>query len=264
MKYYYNQKNCEDFYRLVNNGVRMVVYNVTAEHFNQLYFDDIHVLNIFLPQNSFVLPFLKSSECVYGDNLLVCCDKNKDYATLACLYECAISKVWEGVVSGEEVDLQIFKNLDALANCNCGFYVKLHERFEGLKRFASKIDCGTNESEVLLGVCLRVGAVLATLNDIDRQEEQYIDFYKQSMSAKEIDAAYNLISNVEIIELLRRYNSGLTKVCTAVLNRLKIIAKKYFNLSKIKYSKIADKIRMHAKSQNIDNLLYISYIFGNI
>ena len=36
MKYYYNNSNTQTFFNLINNGVRVVLYNVSVEHFYKL------------------------------------------------------------------------------------------------------------------------------------------------------------------------------------------------------------------------------------
>ena len=52
LKYYYNKNNISSFFDMISNGVRVVVYNVSLEHFYQLQNDNNFILNIFLPQSN--------------------------------------------------------------------------------------------------------------------------------------------------------------------------------------------------------------------
>jgi len=102
------------------------------------------------------------------------------------------------------------------------------------------------------------------LESVNQNNEQYIDFYKTEKSASDINKAYDLITRFEIIDKLKINSGNLIKINNVVLNRIKIIIKKYFNFKNKYFNNLNKIIKNNAKALNIDNLLYISYIFDVI
>ena len=45
LTYYYNKRNISQFFDMINNGVRVVIYNVALEHFYKLQNDNNYILN---------------------------------------------------------------------------------------------------------------------------------------------------------------------------------------------------------------------------
>ncbi|MBQ7798786.1 MAG: hypothetical protein IJ371_06665, partial [Clostridia bacterium] len=206
LKYYYNKHNTQTFLNMVNNGVRVVVYNVELEHFYNLQTNNSFVLNIFLPQSSFLLPYISNVESVYGDNLLVCDTSIKDYTTLLFLYEMALSKIWELIVQQVEVDTTIFKNIDALANGKIEFYSNLILQIKYLQSGIGNEYRDIDENQLPYYIYLRACATLKMLETLNQNNEQYIDFFKTEKSSREIEKAHSLIIKYKLIDMLK-YNS---------------------------------------------------------
>lgn len=264
LKYYYNKHNVESLRNMINNGVRVVVYNVRLEYFYKLQSDNNYIINIFLPQSKFLLPYINNVESVYGDNLLVCNTMVKDYLSLIFLYEVALNKVWQMLVQDLDVDTSMFKNLDALANGDVDFYTGLANQVGYVKSVLTNDYKEVEESQIPYYIYLRLCYILKMLEELNRNNEQYIDFYKTEKSSMAVEKAYSLIIKHKLIELLK-YNSGnLIKINCAVLNRIKIIIKKHFNFKNIKTNKLNKIIKNQSKESNYDNLLYISYILNSV
>ena len=264
MKYYYNASNISAFFNLVNNGVRVVIYHVSLEHFYQLQTNNNYLLNVFIPQSTFILPYVTNVESMYGDNVLVCDTGKKDYASLCFLYEMALTNLWNRLLRGDDINTSMFKNIDAIANGKVDFN---YETVNQLNCFKSCLDYSftqLKEQELPYYIYLRICATLKMLENVNKQEEEYIDFYKTELSMESVSKAYALIVKYDIINTVRINSDNLIKICIAILNRLKIIIKKYFYFKNIKLNKINKIIKNDAKVLNIDNLLYISYIFNAI
>lgn len=264
LKYYYNKNNISSFFDMVNNGVRVVVYNVGLEHFYQLQNDNNFVLNIFLPQSNFVLPYITNVESVYGDNMLVCDTAHKDYVSILFMYELALSKLWSLLLQEVEVDVEMFKNIDKLANDKDNFYVNLLNQATYLKSSLTDEYKQIDEEQLPYYIYLRLCAVLKMFENLHQGKEQYIDFYKTELSSEAIEKAHSLIMKYNIIDIIKYNSFNLIKINSVILNRLKIIIKKYFNFKNIKLNKLNKTIKNQAKLLKIDNLLYISYIFNTI
>lgn len=262
LKYYYNKHDTSTFHNMVNNGVRAIVYNVGLKHFYKLQSDNSFLLNIFIPQSNFVLPYIVNVESFYGDNLLVCNTNIKDYITLLFLYELALNKTWCLLLQEVEVDTTIFKNIDALANCTHDFYSSLINQVSYLKSTLTDEYKDIEENQLPYYIYLRLCIIFKMLESLNQDNEEYIDFYKTELSSKAIEKAYSLVVKYPFIDKLK-YNSGnLIKVNSAILNRTKIIIKKYFNFKTAKLNKLNKIIRNQSKILNIEDLLYISYIFN--
>ena len=262
LKYYYNKSNISSFYNMVNNGVRVVIYNVDIEHFYQLQNDNNYILNVFLPQSNFLLPYLTHNESIYGDNLLICNTKTKDYTTLLFMYESAFNKVWDLLLQGVEVDTDIFKNIDAIANDKVDFYPNILNQLAGLKKCIGGEYQDIKESQLPYYIYLRLCAILKMLENLLQCKEQYIDFYKTELSVSAIEKAHSLLLKYDIIKVLKYNCENLIKINSAILNRTKIIIKKYFNFNQIKLNKLNKIIKAQSKLLNMEKLLYISYIFN--
>ena len=159
------------------------------------------------------------------------------------------------------MDITIFKNLDAISNGKVDFYVGILNQVQALKSGNNEYK-DIDENQLPYYAYLRMCAVFKMLTNLINGDEQYIDFYKTELNAKAIKKAHDLVVGYNIVELLR-YNCGnLLKINNAILNRTKIIIKKYFNFKNIKLNKLNKIIKNQSKLLNIDNLLYISYIFN--
>jgi len=264
IKYYYNKDNLDMLNQMLNSGIRIIIYNVSSEHFYNIQNNNIYLLNIFIPQSSFVLPYINNNESIYGDNLLVCNNVQKDYCSILCLYMLALKKVWSQILQNEEVDTTTFKSVDALVNGKEEFYSNLTNLSQLLKPYITKLECNINEDELPYYVYMSLKAILKMFEDVNNDNEQYIDFYKMKLSSSEVDKAYGLIVKYDILSTIKINSTILIKVSNALINRFKIIIKKYFNIKNIKLNKINKLIKNQSKSLNIDNLLYISYILNTI
>ena len=264
LKYYYNKNNISSFFDMISNGVRVVVYNVSLEHFYQLQNDNNFILNIFLPQSNFVLPYIANVESVYGDNMLVCDMTKKDYTSVLFMYELALNKLWSLLLQEVDVDVNMFKSVDKLANDKDDFYINLVNQATYLKSSLTDEYKQIEESQLPYYIYLRLCAVLKMFESLNQGKEQYIDFYKTELSSEAIEKAYALIIKYNIIDIIKYNSNNLIKINSVILNRLKIIIKKYFNFKNIKLNKLNKIIKNQSKALKIDNLLYISYIFNTI
>ena len=264
LKYYYNKNNINELHNMLNNGVRVVIYNVDIKRFYKLVNNDNYVLNIFIPQENFVFPYIACNESLYGDNLLVLNTNNYDYITLIMLYQFGLYKVWSTLLQGGNVDTSIFKNFDKIANGKIDFYSSLINEIKCLNPYISNEYQDLDIEQLPYYVYLRLCAVLNLLVNIGQHNEQYIDFYKTEKSSKDISKAYALIIQTDIIDTLKFNCPNLIKLNMIILTRIKILIKKYFNFKNINLNKLNKIIKNQSKLLNIDNLLYISYIFDVI
>ena len=264
IKYYYNKHNAKSFYDMANNGARIVVYNIKNELFYKLKTNNSYLLNIFIPQSNFLLPYLSHVESVYGDNLIVANTSNKDFLTIVFLYQLAIDKVWASIIQNQNVDTKIFKNLDAIVNGNVDFYSGLAGQAFLL---STELDVGytqVDESQLPYYIYLKLCFILKLCEEANGRDLECVDFYKTEKSIKEINKAHDLMVKYKVIDILKLHSNNLIKVTNVILNRIKIIIKKYFNFKNIKLNKLIKIIKNQSKGLNIDNLLYISYIFNTI
>ncbi|MBQ7880495.1 MAG: hypothetical protein IJ358_01460 [Clostridia bacterium] len=264
LKYYYNKNNVSSFFDMANSGARVIIYNVSSEHFYQLQNDNNFILNIFVPQSNFVLPYISNVESLYGDNLLVCNLQSKDYISLAFMYDLALNKLWGLLLQKAEVDVTMFKQIDALANSKDDFYIALVNQVAYLKSCLGADYKQIAENQMPYYIYLRLCTILKMLESLNQNKEEYIDFYKAQLTSEEVDKAHALIVKYDIVDLIKFNSGNLIKITSAILNRLKIIIKKYFNFNNIKLNKLNKIIKNQSKLLNIDNLLYISYIFNAI
>lgn len=264
IKYYYNHKTVSTFFNMLNNGVRIVVYNIKIEHFYKLQTDSNFVLNIFIPQENFMLPYMSNVESLYGDNILICHNQLKDNLSVLFMYYQGLNKVWGDLLQRNQVDMLPLKKIDLLTRCNSNFYVELLDVF---KSFGCKAESGYKEvefAELPSYVYLQVCAMLKLFQSFSDGVEKYIDFEKEGFTSKDVCKAYDLIAKHDIIDIIKFNNHNLIKLTNVILNRLKILIKKYFKLNGAELIKINKLIKTQAKRYNIDDLLYISYIFDII
>ncbi len=264
LKYYYNQTNVSSFFDIINNGVRAVVYNVSSRHFYKLQNDNGYLVNIFIPQTDFLLPYINNVESVYGENLIVYDTQRVDYSSVMFVYEMALNRVWADLLQDNVVDTSVFKNVDKLLNNKVEVCYELGNTIKALKPFWDDGYKSIDEKELPYYLYFRLCAILKMLHGIHYNEEQYIDFYKTEQSSTEIDKAYSLVVKHDIIDIIKNNTAPLIRLLSAILNRFKIIIKKYFKFKNIKLNKLIKLIKCQAKSLNIDNLLYISYVFNSI
>jgi len=264
IKYYYNKNDIEMFYKMINNGTRLVIYNVSIEHFSKLKNDNIYILNIFIPQTSFILPYINNSESLYGESLMICANEQKDYRAILYLYMSSLEKVWALILQNNEIDTTIFKRVDELVNCDKDFYSKLINLAQILNPYMLYEYFDASEDELPYYIYLKLCAILKMFNDVSYNNENYIDFYKMQLSSSDIDKAYSLVARHDIISTIKLNGTKLIRLGNVLINRFKIIIKKYFNIKNIKLNKINKLIKNQAKALNIDNLLYISYILNTI
>ena len=264
LKYYYNKNNVSAFHNMINNGARIVVYDVSIEHFYKLQNDNNYILNIFLPQSNFVLPYITNGDSVFGDNLLICDTNVKDYTTLIFMYELALDKIWNLIIQEVDVDTAIFKNIDMIANGKCDFYQGVLNQIPYLKTGLTEEYKEIKQEQLPYYAYLRLCATLKMLENLNQNKEQYVDFYKTELSTQLIDKAHDLIIKYDIVQILKSCSENLIKLNVAVLNRIKTLIKKYFNFKNIKLNKLNKTIKNQAKYLKIDDLLYISYIFNSI
>lgn len=264
LKYVYNPKTISDFAKMLNDGVRMVIYNVCTNNFCNLRQCNNFILNIFIPTSKYVLPYMLNIDCVYGDNILICNNANVDYASIIVLYYAGLNKVWYDLQAGEKVNLEIFKRIDKLANGLNNFYIHLFECVNYLSKYIEVDLFSIQENELPYNIYLKSCAIFNMLEKFNNKEENYIDFYKTQKSPEEILKAHKLIIKYELIDLIKYYCNNLLRLNYAILNRFKILIKKYFILKNINLNKINNNIKNCAKYSKIDNLLYISYIFNSI
>lgn len=263
IKYYCTGDN-QDFFTMINDGVRVVVYNVSNKHFYQLENKSNLILNIFISQSNFLLPYIDNIDSVYGDNILVCDTTIKDYTSIVIMYELAFFKLWNELLQNIEVDIGVFKRVDRLVNKQENFYSGLAELLNDLKYQLTDGYKQVAKEQVPHYIYLRLSAVAKMLNSIYCNQEEYIDFYKTAICEEDVKKAYNLILKNNVIEKLKSNSANLIKICLIILNRIKTIIKNNFNLKNIEFIKLNNLIAKQSKLLNIDNLLYISYIFNSI
>lgn len=263
LTYYYNKNNIQAFRDMVDNGARVVIYNVSCEHFYELQNDNNYVLNMFFAQTEFILPYIVNAESVYGDNLLICDTMIKDYISLLFMYGLALERIWGMLIQGVDVDTQMFKNLDAIANGDMDFYSGILQQIQCLKLYLTTQYQDIKQDQLPYYIYLRLCSILKMLESVMRGEEQYVDFYKTELSSNAIEKAHNLLVKYNIVEVLKCNCQNLIKIDVAILNRAKIIIKKYFNFNNINLNKLNKIIKKQSQELNADNLLYISYIFNS-
>jgi len=229
IRYYYNSRNIEDFYNMANNGARIVIYNVSTDKFNELKIDNNFLLNIFISQSKFVLPYMMIPPSVCGDNVLVCDTEEIDYASVICLYEAALNCVWSCLVRREDVNTDIFKSIDSIVNSDKNFHVNMLSSIKriGIEYFGDFDSC--EDCDIPLFVFIKMDIICSMLNDVNGRCEHYIDFYKTEKREEDIDKAYRLVARYHVIETVRQYNDRLLILLNAILKRIKIIIKKHFN-----------------------------------
>lgn len=259
IRYYYNKKNIAEFFNMINNGVRVVVYDVSVKHFYKLQNNNSFLLNIFIPQENFVLPYMNNVDSMYGDNVLICDPQNRDYYTTMVMYELALDNLWSKLLQGVQVDTEIFKRIDNLVKCD-NFYNELLSVFVSVKnnltdeyRKITDNDCGY--------ILMRICCIMQMLKNVDNGEIDYIDFYKEMQSSEDVAKAYQLLIKYDVIDTLKLYSKKLIKITSVIVNRIKIIIIKYL-YKQINFKKHNKIIKNATISLNIDNLLYISYILN--
>ena len=263
-KYYYTKDNIETFFDFINNGVRVAVYNVSIQHFYRLQNNNTFILNIFLPQEDFILPYMSNMESIYGENLLACDTDRKDNLSILFLYQLGLYMVWKQILQYQEVDTGVFRQIDMLVKSKDGFYNNLLSVFTCLKSEMGDDYKYVEIFELPQYIYLQICATLKMLENIYFKKEQYIDFEKEGLTQQDVDKAYRLIVKYNIIDLIKFNNTNLIKLTTVILNRLKVLIKKYFNFKNVKLNKLNKLIKKQAKCLNIDKLLYISFIFNAI
>ena len=263
IKYYYSE-DVQSFFDMANNGSRLIIYNLSIEHFYKLNIDNNLILNVFITQSNFILPYISSCESVYGDNLLVCDTTDKDFTSIIFMYEAALFKLWAELLQNANIDTNTFKRIDGLVNNADNYCANRLDLAQQLRPYIDKGYQEVEEFQLPYYIYLRLCAIMSTLEKFNNGREEYADFYKTAKSTEDVEKAYNLILKNEIIDTLKLNCNNLIKICSVVLNRLKIIIKKNFNFKRIKFNKLNNLIKLQSKSLNIDNLLYISYIFNSI
>lgn len=264
IKYYYNTNSIKTFYNMANNGVRVVIYNVSLTHFYKLQIVNSYVVSIFVAQSNFLLPYAINSQCVYGENLLICDMTKKDYTSLIYVYYLAFNKVWSDLLQGEYVDGGVFSRIDRIANNLIDFCPNLINQIDILRYEIDTMYQEVSENEICYYLYLRLFAILKMLKSVEDGDVQYVDFYKTESSAEQVDKAYNLLIKNDTISILKNNISNLIKLANVVLDRIKIIIKKYYKNKQIKINKINSKIKNWAKSLKENNLLFIAYILNSI
>lgn len=260
IKYYYDKKSLGDFFNIINNGVRIVVYDVSVEHFYYVRNSNIFLLNIFMPQSDFLLPYISNVNSMYGENVLITNLQSRDYYSILLMYGVALDNLWGKLLNYVKVDTEMFKQVDELILCD-NFHNKLLYVFECLKNSLDEDYVQLTEGEACGYILMRMGCILQMLQTIVERKESYVDFYKYMQSAKDIDKAYQLLVKSDMLDVLRLYCNKLIKVVQVIINRIKIIINKYLN-NKIgikKYRKIINNV---SNRLNVDNLLYIAYILN--
>ena len=254
MTYYYNKSNISSFHNMVDNGTRVVLYNVSAKHFYKLQTNNNYVLNIFLPQSSFVLPYISNVESVYGENLLVCDTSLKDYTTLLVMYEMALHDIWGKLIQNTDVDTSVFKSIDDIANGKVDFCVGLNAQKHILIQNVFLGYQEIEEEELPYYIYLRMCAICKMLESVICESEQYVDFYKTELSVGAIEKAHNLLVKYDIVQTLKLHSVNLIRINNAILNRAKIIIKKHFNCNNIKLNNLNKIIKKQSKELNMEIL----------
>ncbi len=264
IKLNFDNSQLEDFEHMVNDGVRIIVYNVKIDNYYKIASNSEYILNVFIPTSSFVLPYMMHAESLYGENMMLCDVKGKDLLGVMVLYDAGLNYIWGMVQQHKKVSLEMFKKLDNLINDNDNFYINYLECCLNLKPYVSTELVNIDSEKLHMYILIKLCVEFKMLIRLNEGTEGYIDFYKTAKSEDEISKAYQLIVKSELIDLLRLNNNNIIRVVDAIINRCKILIKKYFNYKNIKINKINNKLKNQAKELKIDNLLYISYIFNAI
>lgn len=253
---FYLNGNEEEFFKVVQNGARIVIYNISANNYLKVKDDNNFLIKIFVPTSAFALPYLIEQDSVYCDNLFI--DKRQmDYLTIIALYDAGFTKLWADLQQGNQVDLEVFKNLDYIVND------KNKDVFTIVKQLAVYIEKDVAEEELPYYIYLKLCYIYNMLEKFKFNEETTIDFYKLNLTREELNKAYSVMVKSEIVDYLKLYCDNLMRVVSALIVRIKILIKKYIK-NNINIKKLDEKIKLNAKYLKIDNLLYISYIFGVI
>lgn len=260
IKYYYNKKNNADFFNMINNGVRIVVYNVSVKCFYELQNDNMFLINVFIPQGNFVLPYISNNNSLYGENVLITNLNDRDYSAILVMYELALDELWNKLLQGIHVDTKLFKKIDNLIVCD-DFYNELIRLFACVKNNLSNEYRLENVAEVCDYMIVRNCCILQMLKSVDEGVENYIDFYKEMHSSDAVDKAYHLIVKYDIMDKLKYNSSNLIKIILVIIDRIKIIINKYLN-KQINFKKHNKIIKNATIPLNPSNLLYISYILN--
>lgn len=254
---FYLNDNEDDFFKVVQNGARVVIYNVGINNYLKIKDNNNFLIKIFVPTSAFALPYLTAGDSVYCDNLFV--DKRQmDYLTIIALYDAGVAKLWADLQQGNRVDLEVFKNLDYIVNN------KNKDVFPIAQYLSNYIDEGWSEDELPYYIYLKLCYIYKMLEKFKFNEERPIDFYKLNLTQEELNKAYSVIVKSEVVDYLRLYCDNLMRVISALIMRVKILIKKYIKNTKINIKKLDEKLKSNSKHLKIDNLLYISHIFGGI
>ena len=264
IKYYFNKRDKGKFDNVLNNGARVVIYNVDIDHFYKLQSTNNFMLNVFIAESNFLLPYIACGDSLYGENFILCDTSIKDYLSLIFMYELAFNKLWEDLLKCEKVDTSIFKMLDDISNNKVDFYLYLISAVTMLKTNLGNDYFEIEQSQLPYYIYLRLCYTLKMLESVANDNIEYIDFYKSELGVDAISKAHELLIRYNIIEIISCNADGLIKVNSAILNRIKMIIKKYFNFKKIKLNKLNKKIKNQSKELKIENILYISYILNVI
>ena len=253
INFYYNN-NYEDLSKTLQDGARIVVYNVSVDNYLKIKDNNNFLIKVFVPTSNFILPYMIEIDSVFCDNLLVCPGK-LDCLAIILLYDAGLTKLWADLQLHEKVDLEVFKNIDNVINSGGG------DLMEITGYLSNYIDISVDENCIPYYIYLKLCYVCKMLERFKFNEESVLDFYKLKLSREEIDKAYLVLVKSEIVDCLKMYCDKILRVVYALLQRVKILIKKYFK-NKINIEKIDLKIKENAKNLKIDNLLYISYIFN--
>lgn len=254
INFYLNQ-NIQDYFNVVQNGVRLVVYCVDANNYLKIKDDNNYLIKIFVPTEGYYLPYLTAGESVYCNNMFVA-NVKMDYLSIIALYDAGLSKLWADLQIGNDIDLVVFKQIDGLVNDKS---TNIFPLAEYLSRY---VDADICEKELPYYIYLKFCYIYKMLENFAFNEETVVDFYKLNLSHEELNKAYAVVVKSEIAGYLKLYCSNIMRVVSALITRVKILIKKYFKNNQINIKKIDEKLKQNAKYLKIDNLLYISYIFG--
>lgn len=254
INFYFNE-NEQDYFDVVRNGVRLVIYNVGADNYLKIKDADNYLIKVFVPTGDFCLPYLISGDSVYCDNVFVK-RMGVDYLSIILLYDAGLSKLWADLQLGYDVDLDVFKKLDNIVNCKGG------NVFEVVQNLASYVELSVEKSVCPYYVYLKLCYIYEMLEKFKFHEESVVDFYKLDLTPEDVGRAYAVLVKSEVVGYLKVYNEKLMRVVSALLLRVKILIKKYFKNNKINVKEINKKMRQNIKHLKIDNLLYISYLFN--
>lgn len=251
--FYYNNNRIE-LEKILQDGVRVVVYNVKINNYLKARMDNDFLIKVFIPTGNFILPYVIERDGFFCDNLLVYKDC-LDFLTIILLYDAGLTKLWADVQMQQNVDLEIFKQIDNVVNCGSGDLIRI------VNYLSPYFDVSVEEECIPYYIYLKLCYVCKMLERFKFNEESVIDFYKLKLTGDEINKAYQVLVKSEMVDYLKMYCDKMLRVVDALLQRVKILIKKYFK-NKINIEKIDLKIKENSKNLKIDNLLYISYIFN--